>query len=369
MKRHLLVIAAILAAAALVSLAAPSLKAQSLPTGKGDLRVMTYNINEGTDYYEVQAATNFNEFMVAVGKTISQVRATNSPARMTAIARQIIAAAPTLVALQEVDKWWTGPFNPYTGCGPVTVEYNFLSELNRALEQQGAHYKVVVSAYNWELGPMPGVIEKTGTYLCVKVADRVVILARSDLDPTQFQLKNPQRQPFDTVLQFPIPGTNQTVPFTRGWAAVDATFKGRDFRFIATHLESVSPYINQLQGAEVRLGPANTSLPVIVAMDANSQAFPMPQGATYLDFLSAGYQDVWSELFPDRPGLTCCQAQLDNNVNSALYQRIDLILTTGMIDAQNAARFGVTQASKTPGGLWPSDHAGVAAQVVVRQGD
>jgi hypothetical protein len=104
-------------------------------------------------------------------------------------------------------------------------------------------------------------------------------------------------------------------------------------------------------------------------MDGNSQAFPFPQDATYLDFISDGYLDVWSELFPSRPGLTCCQAQLDNNVKSQLYQRIDLLLTKGPIEAQKVARFGITQASKTPGGLWPSDHAGVAAQVVVRQGD
>jgi hypothetical protein len=30
--------------------------AQALSNGAGDLRVMTYNINEGTDYIEVQAA-------------------------------------------------------------------------------------------------------------------------------------------------------------------------------------------------------------------------------------------------------------------------------------------------------------------------
>jgi hypothetical protein len=100
-------------------------------------------------------------------------------------------------------------------------------------------------------------------------------------------------------------------------------------------------------------------------MDSNSQAFPLPQDPTYMDFIAAGYNDAWSELFPLVPGLTCCQAQLDNNAVSELYQRIDLILTLGSIEAQRIALFGIDPSTRTSGGLWPSDHAGVAAQLAV----
>ena len=95
------------------------------------------------------------------------------------------------------------------------------------------------------------------------------------------------------------------------------------------------------------------------------QAFPFPQDATYLDFINAGYHDAWSEIFPFEPGLTCCQAQFVNNPLSQLYQRTDLILTLGRVEAQNIALFGADPSTRTPGGLWPSDHAGVAAQLVV----
>src|SRR5439155_23066716 len=138
------------------------------------------------------------------------------------------------------------------------------------------------------------------------------------------------------------------------WASVDATFQGKAFRFITTHLESVDttlfglPSIRSAQAAELRNGPANTSLPVVIAMDSNSQAAPLPQDATYVDFVVAGYKDVWSELQPGVLGLTCCQAELDNNLVSQLYQRIDLILTLGPVEAQNIALFGATQAGKTP---------------------
>jgi hypothetical protein len=44
------------------------------------LRVMTYNVNEGTDFLQIQAATDVNSFLLAVGQTITQVRGTNPPA-------------------------------------------------------------------------------------------------------------------------------------------------------------------------------------------------------------------------------------------------------------------------------------------------
>ncbi len=342
-----------------------SAAAQSLSKGKGDLRVMTYNVDEGTDFLEIQQATNLNQFLVAVGQTITQVRATNPPARMQAVAKQIIAAGPALVSLQELDEWYSGPFNPLNGaCGAQTLEFDILQELQDALAAQGAHYVVAVEAQQYVFPPTPGFIPP-GTFLCVSVVDHVAILARTDLDLSKFQWSNPQSGQYAHALQFPTPFG--TLPAPRAWVSVDATFHKKAFRFIGTHLESVVPAIREAQGAELRAGPANTSLPVILAMDSNAQAFPLPQDPTYMDFFAAGYNDAWTEIFPLVPGLTCCQAQFVNNPASELYQRIDLILTLGSIEAQNIALFGVDPSAKTPGGLWPSDHAGVAAQLVVER--
>ena len=76
----------------------------------------------------------------------------------------------------------------------------------------------------------------------------------------------------------------------RAWASVDAQFFGHSFHYINTHLESFDANIRELQGDELRAGPANSALPVIIAMDSNAQAFPLPQDPTYVDFRSAGYQ-------------------------------------------------------------------------------
>lgn len=333
---------------------------QSLSKGKGDLRVMTYNANEGSDFLEVQQAQTANEFLLAVGQTIAQVRATDPPSRMQALAKQIIAASPVLVGVQELDQWSTGPFS-VSGCGATTTEFDMVGELQNALTAQGAHYQVVAQAPQYAFPPIPGVTQSG--FLCVQVVNYIAILARTDLDPSVFHWSNPQTGQYAAMLLFPSPFG--TLPLPRAWASVDGSFRGRSFRFITTHLESVVPAIRELQGSELRSGPANTAMPVVLAMDSNGQASPLPQDPSYVDFTLAGYADVWSEIFPSALGFTCCQDQLDNNPSSKLYQRIDLILTLGPIEAQNIALFGATQASKTAGGLWPSDHAGVAAQLVL----
>jgi hypothetical protein len=124
---------------------------------------------------------------------------------------------------------------------------------------------------------------------------------------------------------------------------------------------STDATIRDLQGGELRTGPANTPQPVIIAMDSNAQAAPLPQDPAYVHFLDAGYSDAWSEIYPNVDGLTCCQAELDNNPISQLYQRIALILTLGNIHTKTIALYGADPWDRTVDGLWPSDHAGVSA--------
>lgn len=182
-----------------------------------------------------------------------------------------------------------------------------------------------------------------------------------DLNPAEFQLSNVQSAQFKNEVMVPTPVG--LFPEPRVWASVDVTFHENLFRFIGTHLEPFDPAVRRLQGAELRNGPASTALPVVIAMDSNAQAFPLPQDPTYVDFIAAGYSDVRNELFPLASGLTCCQAPLVNNPVSQLYQRIDLILTLGNIAPEAIALFGADPYTVTPAGLWPSDHAGVAARL------
>jgi endonuclease/exonuclease/phosphatase family metal-dependent hydrolase len=325
--------------------------------------VMTYNVNEGTDFLQVVGATTLPQFLLGVGQVLTQVQGTNPPERMQAVARQILDAQPELLSLQEVDQWYTGTFDPLAGtCGTMTLQYDMLQELVSALAAQGGHYEIAVQVTQNAFPPTPGLIPPA-TYICVALTDYNVVLARTDLPPWVFQWSNPQSGQFENELVLPTPVG--PVPYPRAWASVDAEFFGHSFHYIDTHLESFDANVRELQGDELRAGPANSSLPVIIAMDSNAQAFPLPRDPTYLDFMSAGYNDVWSRLFPRRAGLTCCQDEADNNPVSQLYQRIDLVLTHGKITPWAAALIGADARSRLPDGLWPSDHAGLAAGVIV----
>lgn len=325
--------------------------------------VMTYNVNEGTDFLQVQGATTEQEFLVGVGQILTQVQASNPPERMEAIARQIIAAQPELVSLQEVDQWYSGTFDSGSGtCRTMTLQYDMLQELLGALAAHGGHYKVAVQVTQYAFPPTPGLLPPD-TFICAGVNDYNVILARTDLPALVFQWDNPQTGQFVNYVTLPTPVG--PIPLPRSWASVDAQFFGHPFRYINTHLESFVASIREAQGAELRAGPANTALPVILGMDSNAQAFPLPQDAAYLDFISAGYGDVWSKVFPALPGLTCCQDEADNNPVSQLSQRIDLILTLGKVTPLVATVIGADPLSRLPDGLWPSDHAAAAAALIV----
>ncbi|MEM5371251.1 hypothetical protein V4C53_35185 [Paraburkholderia azotifigens] len=336
-------------------------QAQMLPHhADRDLRVMTYNAYQGTDLVEVAKASTTQEFLVAVGDTIAQVRKTKPPQRMRALAREIVASGAALVSVQELNEWSTGTFDPSTAtCGAMTTEFDMLRDLRNALLATGGHYVVASQATEYAFPPTPGLISPS-QFLCVGLTNHVAIFVRTDR-PSRLQWSNPQSAQYKSMY---APSTAiGAVPFPRAWMSIDVRFEGRAFRFIGTHLESSDGNVRERQGSELRDGPAKTQLPVIVAMDSNAQAAPAPIDPTYADFQRTGFLDAWAVTHPSLPGFTCCQNQLVNNHASELFQRIDLILTRGAVDVKDADIVGVSQDSKTPDGLWPSDHAGVTARV------
>lgn len=323
------------------------------------IRVMTYNVDEGTDYDELASAHTPTAFLLAVGQTISSVRATDPRARMSALARQVLQERPDIVNLQEVTVWLTGPFNPSTQqCGTVAPEFDLLDELRSALARQGGHYDLVVQAAQLSVPPVPGLIPPTN-FFCAAVSNRIAMLARTarDDDGNRLKLSNVKSGQFQAKLSIPTP--IGLLPAPRAWVSADVTLHHQTFRVIGTHLESFAASVRELQGAELRNGPAQTSLPVVIAMDSNAKANPAPVDPTYTDFINAGFADAWTTVKPADPGLTCCQAPLVNNPFSQLYERIDLVLTRGGLLAEEVERIGIDASSRTPSGLWPSDHAGV----------
>ena len=123
------------------------------------------------------------------------------------------------------------------------------------------------------------------------------------------------------------------------------------------------PAIRVAQAKELLLTAANTSLPVVIAGDFNIPADTSldPSFPGYQAIINAGFTDAWrSKRAPD-PGFTCCQAENLLNPTSLLSTRIDLVLFRGASDVADISLIGNLPAGRTASGLWPSDHAGVAA--------
>jgi endonuclease/exonuclease/phosphatase family metal-dependent hydrolase len=144
----------------------------------------------------------------------------------------------------------------------------------------------------------------------------------------------------------------------RGWASVDVQLRGRNFRFVSTHLEPDAPPIQALQAAEIVAGPAATDLPVVFVCDCNSPA----DGSgtpTYANLIASGFTDAWSQRFPSEPGYTCCIEGTLTDPTPTFDERLDLVLFRGPFATTDIAIVGNDPADRTPSGLWPSDHAGV----------
>jgi hypothetical protein len=358
---HLRFVTAIFFAMLLATSAAAPVWPQALSKGKGNLRVMTYNVYEGADLTTAFSAQDQNHFVAAISAILADVRATNPPVRAEAIARQIGKAGPTLVSLQEVTQWSTCPTTDYQSCsGPQTVLYDLLDLIKDALQAQGLDYKEVGRVTVNEL--IAPAMTGTGRVI-VFYTQRSAILARADINAHELRLFNVQSAQFNATNTVPIAGGG-TFVIRRAWISVDVKFHQTSFRFIDTQLEAFDPGTNYNQSQELISGPAKTSLPVVIAMDSNSKANSPANDftPTYTNFLKNGFKDAWTETQGDAPGDTSGQDPTLMNPVSHVTRRIDLILLHGDLDARAVELFGGQQSDRTSG-LWPSDHLAVAARL------
>jgi endonuclease/exonuclease/phosphatase family metal-dependent hydrolase len=346
--------------------AAHAVGGSAAPTGvKRDLTVMTQNLYLGSSLAPALEATDAASFVAAVAQIYGTVQYTNFPARAEAIADEIQANEPDLIGLQEVTKWTTGGLNPPPG-------YDFLAILQADLEARGLDYSVASVSDNANIGPAPlalgACFTPPATITCtVQLQDRDVILVNNDTPGLTWS--NPRSGSYKTqqVVNSPV----GQLSFDRGWASIDARLKQQPFRFVDTHLETEeSPLVQQAQAAEFLSGPAKGGT-IIATGDLNSAS----DGSTttsYAQVTAPGkFRDSWDESLLG-PGVSCCQESNTpplapgalNNPTSTLRTRIDLILTRGAARSggDEAHLIGNTPFEATPP-LWPSDHAGVVAQV------
>jgi hypothetical protein len=104
--------------------------------------------------------------------------------------------------------------------------------------------------------------------------------------------------------------------------------------------------------------------PIIVVGDINSSPEHEAIGPIvppYMQLASMNH-DAWT-LRPGKPkGYTCCYNE-DLSIPADLYERIDVIFSSVLPSRVKANVVGNDEADQTASGLWPSDHAGVAARM------
>lgn len=321
------------------------------------VKVLTYNMYPGTEFSGIFQSQSAQELVSEVAEAFTDVQASNVPERVDEIADQIATAQPDVVALQEAALWRVGfPQDPE----PATiVVYDFLQMLLDRLAARGANYAPVVVQTNLD-AELTGVFSATSAF-DVRYTDRVVILARTDLPTSEYKIESIGAGAFNTVL--PVELLGNTVEVTRGWAYADVKHRGKTYRFINAHLESFYDPIQWAQAGELLQGPANTELPVILAGDFNSDA--ASGGTAYQILLGGGFSDLWSAT-NTTAGFTWPLSDENPSVLMEPNIRVDLILTRGAISPSGADVIGEETADLTPSNFRASDHAGVAAAVVLQ---
>lgn len=319
----------------------------------GDVTVMTYNLYQGTELPHIFLPAS-DSSAAGAATDYETMHRTNFPERASAIAGAIRDAGADLVGLDEVALWRTGPHVASGPQPPATmVDQDFVQILIAALKANNLRYAVVSSVNNFDVqatAQLPTGLQE------VRLTDRTVIIARQDQGGAALKYTNARAANF--AMSSSVPTANGSISLLEGWASVDVRKHGQPFRFVATHLDPFSSTTRVAQANEVVTRAANTSYPVIVVGDMNAT----PASPPYIAFLGSGFADVWAQLRPTTKGFTCCQMTEEiRNSASILNARVDYVFARGALQPLHIQEYGDTPASLTSSGLWPSDHAGLAA--------
>ncbi|MBN2441909.1 MAG: endonuclease/exonuclease/phosphatase family protein [Spirochaetales bacterium] len=329
--------------------------------------VMTRNIYMGTDLNIITTGDPSIPLPVKVAQAFALFQATNFPERVISLAREIALTKPHLISLQEVITVFTqSPSDSvFGGTTPATdVMIDYLDVLLQTLASFGLNYRVAGKIANSDFeAPMitnPDPME----FMDIRILEYDVILAKNNVETSRVLESNYQ-------VALPVPGFNFEV--IRGYVAVDAKIGNKKYRYVCTHLESAPiDAIRLAQAQELVTVLKDETLPVILTGDFNTIA---ESGATYQYLLSEGYIDTWSEnlfnlLNINPEGLTFGHDADLLNEEINFDRRIDYIfLKNNPLPGKTGLVFALTigdeQWNRTPSGLWPSDHAGIAARLYI----
>lgn len=396
----------VVALAAITALALPVAADAGKRKKPPKVTVMTRNIYLGSDLEPafIPPPANQIEFAEEAGKIYRNVQETNFIARAKPLAKEIDDANVDLVGMQEVALWRRDTAGAPDGDATPANEvvYDFLHQLRSELRERGLDYRVASVQEEADLEfPLDFEDDSAPDFAYDgRLTMRDVILAK---DSRKLKTRNEESENYGVnatiTIDFPPAGAgpeDETVEFTRGYNSVDVVKKAKGkkkgkqgdastagkrkkvgrtkFRFVNTHLESVSAAVRAAQASELVVQAADPPQgKVIVVGDLNSdpddptvQGPPFsppgtPNALAYQRFTDAGFVDVGvSEN-------TCCHANDLLNPPPALFtSRIDHILSKPAVERRAGALVGDDASERTPTGLWPSDHGGQWATLKVK---
>ena len=344
-------------------LSAVSLLAAGLAVGGCDsndpgpevtVRVMSQNVYLGGDLFSVALETDPQQVPVRVAQLYAAIEASDPEARMAAIAAEIVRVGPDLVGLQEISTYalQTPADNlPGGAAMPATdVTYDFLQSLLDALAAAGADYTVASRSDNADV-EFPATTDGQ-TFFDVRYQDADVILARAGVT-----VGATSETVFNQLVTLPVGGVDQT--FTRSYQTASVTVDGLPFTFVNTHFEvggDAEP-VQIIQASQLDRELSAIDGLVVLVGDINSDG---RTGGRSYDILTGRLDDA----VPAGDAPTCCQASDLRNPDSQLTTRIDVVMSRGF--ERSSAEVVLDAPADRVGGLWPSDHAGVWADLTGR---
>ena len=329
------------------------------------VRVMTRNMDAGTDLNYVAAATNNTELLAAAFATLQEVVASRIPERAARLADEIAASKPDLVGLQEATLWRTGDLTVPAQNTAKTVLYDQIDLLVAALNDRGVPYRVAAVQV---LSDVEVPVPQAGKN--VRFTDRNAILVRADLPPGHLDVLGTETRLFTTLL--PLPGVNTSI--LCGWIAADVKVRGARFKFVTTHLQSATASVpatvavQVAQSIQLVQDLASSSLPVILAGDFNANGEEgVDHFATWGNIIDAGFADAWHIAHPSQSGNTWPLFLEDqpppNYFAPAMpFERIDMVFFRGGPELLSVELTGTAPNDQ---GVFASDHAGVVAEFEV----
>ena len=341
------------------------------------VRVMTRNLYVGADIFAVVNVPNPNLIPIVVAEKYALIVQNDFAERAKALAMEIAEKNPDLIGCQEVVLLTRMRPAKDSQALETVEQYDFLVLLLDALQTCGLDYEVAAVGLNANVTLPMLQVDAAGnmSLYYVNYLDRDVILAKKGI-----VTKHAATHGFSTNFNVVFSET-QSVVFQRGFVAVDATVRGKTYRFVNAHVEIEGlkapdgTVAQQAQVAELLQKLAHEALPVLLVGDFNLP----PSDPDYKAIVSAGFADLWRLRTNGwhKKGSTCCQDEDLLNAESALTERIDYIFTRqhrhgGAPNFHYPVIVQLTgndpDEAKTESGLWPSDHAGVFTAIRLRDG-